>query len=78
MLNSASTAKPDVPPPLIKHVFEASDDEELAPRMDGIGRCRSRETDATRENGAEGKGRLLSSRRPLLSISRTSTPNGLP
>ena len=51
VLNGASTAKPDVPPPSIKHVFEASDDEEQAPRTDGV--SSSGETDATRPNEAD-------------------------
>jgi len=32
VLNGASTAKPDVPPSSLKHVFEGSDDEEHVPR----------------------------------------------
>jgi sorting nexin-9/18/33 len=37
VLNGTSSSKPDVPPPSIKHMFEASDNEELAPRTcDGL------------------------------------------
>jgi sorting nexin-9/18/33 len=38
VLNGGSTAKPDVPPPSIKHVFEGSDDDEQPPRTDVAGR----------------------------------------
>jgi len=37
VLNGANTAKPDIPPPSIKHVFEASDDEEQGPRTSFAG-----------------------------------------
>jgi sorting nexin-9/18/33 len=48
VLNGASTAKPDVPPPSIKHVFESSDDEEYAPRTSVAG-----ETDAAHPSEAD-------------------------
>jgi len=47
VLNGTSSSKPDVPPS-IKHVFEASDDEELAPRTcDGHARATTEATHAS-------------------------------
>jgi len=47
VLNGTSSSKPDVPSPSLKHVFEASDDEESAPKVgDGHAGATTGTTDA--------------------------------
>ena len=54
VLNGTTSSKPDVPPPSIKHMFEASDGEESAPRTcDGHGRATTETTDATHASEAD-------------------------
>ena len=50
MLNGANPTKSDVPPPSIKHVFEASDDEESVPQT-GLGHAGA--TDTTHSSEAD-------------------------